>query len=106
MQVYESEKKKLKKNLKGVEHVSLTSDCWTSSQTVGYMCLTLYYISSDWKLQSRIISFSDLDPPHTGLVISEAINEIIMQWGLNNKVCTVTLDNATSNNKVCTVTRM
>ena len=42
MQVYESEKEKLKKILKSVEHVALTSDCWTSSQTVGYMCLTLH----------------------------------------------------------------
>ena len=38
-----------------------------------------------------------IDPPHTGLVISEVINEIIMQWGLKKKVCTITLDNVTSN---------
>lgn len=48
-------------------------------------------------MQSRIISFSDLYPPHSGSVISEAISEFLLQWGLQNKVSTITLDNASSN---------
>ncbi|PKA45617.1 Putative AC transposase [Apostasia shenzhenica] len=63
------------------------------------MCVTAHYVDADWILQSRIISFSDLDPPHTGAVISEAISEILLEWDILNKVSTITLDNASSNDK-------
>jgi hypothetical protein len=45
--------------------ISLTSDCWTSNQTIEYMCLTAHFINSDWKLQKRIIGFKELAPPHS-----------------------------------------
>jgi BED zinc finger len=51
IKVFETEKDKIKKNFKSVDRISLTSDCWTSNQTIGYMCLTAHYIDSDWKLQ-------------------------------------------------------
>jgi hypothetical protein len=50
------EKDKIKK-IKSIDRISLTSDCWISNQTIGYMCLTAHYIDSDWKLQKRIINF-------------------------------------------------
>ncbi|PKA65211.1 Putative AC transposase [Apostasia shenzhenica] len=63
------------------------------------MCVTAHYIDANWILQSRIISFSDLDPPHTGAIISETIFEILLEWGIQNKVSTITLDNTSSNDK-------
>ncbi|KAH7653317.1 Tam3-transposase (Ac family) protein [Dioscorea alata] len=88
LRLHEIEKEKLKKNLKNVERVCLTSDTWTSNQTIGYMCLTVHFIDLDWKLQKRIISFYELEPPHTGIVISDAISECLL------------LDNATTNDVV------
>ncbi|XP_077222121.1 zinc finger BED domain-containing protein RICESLEEPER 2-like [Tasmannia lanceolata] len=97
MKVYETEKEKLKKNFKGVGRISLTSDCWTSNQTIGYMCLTAHFVDSDWKLQRRIISFCDLEPPHFGVVISDAISACLTEWGIQDKVQSITLDNARNN---------
>ncbi|KAH7658200.1 Tam3-transposase (Ac family) protein [Dioscorea alata] len=100
MKLYEHEREKLIKTLKHVDRISLTSDTWTSNQTIGYMCLTIHFIDANWKLQKRIISFYELEPPHTGLVISDAIFDCLLDWGIQDKVSTITLDNASSNDVV------
>jgi hypothetical protein len=79
--------------------VSLITDCWTSNQTIGYICLTAHYIDSDWRLQKRIISFTELAPPHTGEVIADAITEYLMKWNILKKVGTITLDNASNDDR-------
>ena len=70
---FELEKKKLKTMLGSVNRVSLTTDFWKSRQKIGYMCLTCHFVGSSWKLQKRIINFCDVPPPHSGVVISDAI---------------------------------
>lgn len=97
MKLHASEKKALKDVLKGVSRVSLTSDLWTSNQTIGYMCLTCHFLDSEWTLQKRILNFTTLPPPHTGLVIADAIFSCLLDWGIENKISTITLDNASSN---------
>ncbi|KAJ3684273.1 hypothetical protein LUZ61_013437 [Rhynchospora tenuis] len=106
IKVVESEKDKLKKVFQNVDRISLTSDCWTSNRTVGYMCLTAHYIDEDWNLQKRIITFKDLSPPHSGEVISDAILEAIRKWGIEDKIGTITLDNASSNDKAAGLLRL
>ncbi|KAJ6791106.1 zinc finger BED domain-containing protein RICESLEEPER 2-like [Iris pallida] len=97
MKLHALEKKKLKEVLGGVTRVSLTSDLWTSNQTIGYMCLTCHYLDSEWTLQKQILNFCSLPPPHTGLAISDAIFACLLDWGIENKISSITLDNASSN---------
>ena len=83
--------------LGSVNRVSLTTDFWKSRQKIGYMCLTFHFVDFSWKLQKRIISFCDAPPPHFRFVISDAIFKSLLDWGLENKVCTITLNNANNN---------
>ena len=53
IKVCETEKELLKKSLRDVEHISLTSDLWTSNQTLGYMALVAHYIDANWEQQCR-----------------------------------------------------
>ncbi|KAJ1701202.1 hypothetical protein LUZ63_000981 [Rhynchospora breviuscula] len=99
MKVFESEREKMKKWFKDISKISLTSDCWTSNTSVGYMSLTAHYVDANWKLQKRIISFIDLAPPHSGEVISDGILDCLMKWGIQDKIGTITLDNASSNDR-------
>ncbi|KAL4284187.1 hypothetical protein GQ457_16G013230 [Hibiscus cannabinus] len=67
--VYEIEKEKLKK----VDRISLTTDLWRSKpQKIEYMVLTTHFVDHDWKLQKR-------------------------EWDIENKVFTVSVDNASAN---------
>ncbi|XP_076885190.1 zinc finger BED domain-containing protein RICESLEEPER 2-like [Bidens hawaiensis] len=101
--VVEGEKEKVKKMLKKVNMISLTSDCWTSNQTVGYMCLTAHFVGCDWKLNKCIIGFTELAPPHSGEVISDAILECLIKWGIQDKIGTITLDNASNNDRAAAI---
>lgn len=73
--VYNTEKEVLRKSLKSVDHVSLTTELWTSNQNICYMALVAYYIDENWKMQCRVLNFIELDPPHTGVEIAQAIFE-------------------------------
>ncbi|XP_030964253.1 zinc finger BED domain-containing protein RICESLEEPER 1-like [Quercus lobata] len=97
---FELEKKKLKIMLGSVNRVSFIADFWKSGQKIGYMWLTCHFVDSSWKLQKRIINFCDVPPPHFGDVIFDAIFKSLLDWGLENKVCTITLDNANNNDAV------
>ncbi|XP_020590410.1 zinc finger BED domain-containing protein RICESLEEPER 3-like [Phalaenopsis equestris] len=86
MKLYEIEKEKLKKQFRDIHRFSLTFDCWTSNQTIGYMCLTAHYIDHNWKMQKRIINFIELDPPHTGTFICDVICDCLLEWKIQDKV--------------------
>ncbi|KAJ3684541.1 hypothetical protein LUZ61_013705 [Rhynchospora tenuis] len=103
IKVFESERDKMKKIFRDISKISLTSDCWTSNTSVGYMSLTAHYVDANWKLQKRIISFIDLVPPHSGEVISDGILDCLMKWGIQDKVGTITLDNASSNDRAACI---
>ncbi|XP_019186730.1 PREDICTED: zinc finger BED domain-containing protein RICESLEEPER 2-like [Ipomoea nil] len=99
LKVYQLEKKKLKHNLESVSKVSLTTDCWKSkNQKIEYMVVTGHWIDSSWKLQKRVLSFINIPPPRGGLQICDAtIFRCMNDWGIEKKVFTIMVDNATSN---------
>ncbi|OMO54906.1 putative Zinc finger, BED-type [Corchorus capsularis] len=98
MQVYEVEKKKLKAVLKNVNKISLMTDLWKSSnQRIEYMVLTAHFIDSNWRLQKRIISFVHIPPPRRGVEIADCFYKCLQEWGIENKVYTISVDNAISN---------
>jgi len=97
LKVYESEKEALAKIIKGVDFISLTTDLWTSNQTLSYMCLVAHYIDSDWKMQYRVLNFFELDPPHKGPVIGQAAYDCVAAWKIEDKIISLTLDNAANN---------
>ena len=77
--------------------ICLTSDLWTSIATDGYLTLTAHFIDKDWVLQKRILNFCFMPPPHTGIALSEKLYALLCDWGIENKVFSLTLDNASAN---------
>lgn len=97
LKVFQSEKENLVKSLRGVDMISLTCDLWTSNQNLCYMALVAHYIDKDWTMQCRVLNFVELDPPHTGNVIGQAVFDCLAEWKIEDKVITITLDNASNN---------
>ncbi|XP_048637599.1 zinc finger BED domain-containing protein RICESLEEPER 2-like [Brassica napus] len=99
---YEIEKEKLKGLF--VKHrgrVCLTADLWVARpQNMGYICLTGHYIDDGWRLHSKILEFCEMKSPHTGEEIANKVFESLKGWGLEKKVFSMTLDNATNNNSM------
>ncbi|XP_074337649.1 zinc finger BED domain-containing protein RICESLEEPER 2-like [Apium graveolens] len=61
------------------------------------MALTAHFLDSNRKLQKRVLNFCHMPPPHSGLMISDTIFACLNDWGIENKITTITLDNASSN---------
>jgi hypothetical protein len=79
--------------------ICLTSDLWTSLTTDGYICLTTHFISKYWVLIKRVLNFSFMPPPHNGNALSDMILNLLKEWGIDKKILTITLDNASANDR-------
>lgn len=67
------------------------------------MVVTAHYINAHFKLKKKIISFKEVQYPHTGIAIEEALVSCLTEWGIRDKVFTLTVDNAGNNNRACEV---
>lgn len=47
---YEASKEKIKKSLEQVDHVGITTDCWTSKANVGYLTVTVHFVLPSFEL--------------------------------------------------------
>ena len=98
LKLYNKEKEKVKKMLQAAPgRVSLTSDLWSSMITDGYLSLTAHFIDKHWNLKKRLLNYTIMPPPHTGVNLCEKIYELLCEWGIEHKVFAMTLDNASSN---------
>ncbi|PIA55464.1 hypothetical protein AQUCO_00700036v1 [Aquilegia coerulea] len=98
VKVFKEEKTKLKEVLLAFDRkICLTSDLWTSNQNLGYCSITAHYVDKYWKLQKRIVSFCNIDSPHTGDAISTFIIDKLNKLGIFEKIFSISLDNASSN---------
>ena len=66
----------------------------------GYICLTAHYVDESFKLNNKILVFSELKPPHTGEEVANKLISCLKEWGLEKKVFSMTLDNATYNDSM------
>ncbi|XP_019167734.1 PREDICTED: zinc finger BED domain-containing protein RICESLEEPER 2-like isoform X1 [Ipomoea nil] len=94
---YELEKKRVQGLLNSVDKISITTDIWTSNQNIQYMVITSHFVDMDSKLQKRVLNFVEVLPPHTGTCVCDAIYKCLQGWGIEEKVWTITVDNASYN---------
>ncbi|XP_073222368.1 zinc finger BED domain-containing protein DAYSLEEPER-like [Cicer arietinum] len=96
--IFDMEKKILKKFLESVSKISLTTNMWKSSrQVVEYMVITGHFIDVGWNLQKRVLSFVKVPPPRRGIDVVDAIYKCLKTWGIENKVFSISVDNASYN---------
>ncbi|KAG6524116.1 hypothetical protein ZIOFF_014007 [Zingiber officinale] len=73
--------------------ISLTVGLWTTSQTLGYICLSGQFIDSEWKLHRRMLNFFMVSSPHSQNALSVAISISLSDWNMKSKLFNITLDN-------------
>ncbi|KAF7820822.1 zinc finger BED domain-containing protein RICESLEEPER 2-like [Senna tora] len=98
---YLDQKELLKQSMsRTAGRICLTADCWTSYNVEGYICLTAHFVDENWKLNSKILSFCKMEPPHTGIELANKVFECLKEWGIDRKVFSLTLDNASANDNM------
>ena len=63
---YESTRSTVQKKLDSTEHVAITTDLWTSLQTISYCGVTAHYTSETWELTSTVLETFEFPAAHTG----------------------------------------
>nr|GLL44827.1 zinc finger BED domain-containing protein RICESLEEPER 2-like [Ipomoea trifida] len=95
MRIYERLKERLRLILKNISGMlCLTCGVWTACTNAGYICLTVHYVDEKWRLNNNILSFYDMPPPHSGFELSKKVYDCLVDWGIDRKVFSITLDNA------------
>ena len=83
--------------LKSVSSVCLTSDIWSGNAKEDYLSVVIHFVSADWELEKRVIGLRLIDVSHSSANIVERVQSVFTEFGLKDKVLSVTLDNASSN---------
>ena len=90
----------LKKSmLTAASSIALTSDIWSGNAKEDYISIVAHCVNADWELQKKVIGLRLIDVKHTGENIAERIAAVVDEFGLTDKVFSITLDNASSNFK-------
>ena len=61
--------------------------------------MVAYFINNDWQLEKRILGLRLIDVSHNADNIAERVFAVVSDYGLNDKVFSITLDNASANTK-------
>ncbi|KAI8539165.1 hypothetical protein RHMOL_Rhmol09G0160200 [Rhododendron molle] len=78
--------------------LAITTDMWTSSnQKKGFMAVTAHFIDDSWSLQSRILRFIYVPCPHTKEVLCDQLLNCLMDWNIDRKISSITVDNCSTN---------
>ncbi|KAF2308348.1 hypothetical protein GH714_000050 [Hevea brasiliensis] len=49
------------------------------------------------RTSKHTFNFCDVPPPHTGVIICDVLQKCLVEWGIEDKVWTVSVDNAAYN---------
>ncbi|XP_062144804.1 zinc finger BED domain-containing protein RICESLEEPER 2-like [Alnus glutinosa] len=71
-----------------------------ASGDVGIISNFQFDENSDWRLNRRVLNFCNIPPPHSRLLIADALHKCFRDWGIESKVCSITVDNAKANDVV------
>uniref|UniRef100_A0A803MR43 Transposase n=1 Tax=Chenopodium quinoa TaxID=63459 RepID=A0A803MR43_CHEQI len=105
LQLHAKEATQLKKILRmKCQRIFVTTDTWTGIQRINYMCLTGHFIDIEWKLHKMILNFCPIYN-HKGKAIAKGVEECLTSWGVDEKLFTITVDNASSNDVECSELR-
>jgi hypothetical protein len=66
------------------------------------MMVTCNFVNSTWCFQKRILNFCNVPLSHCGGVIADALRVCFCDWRIENKIHTITIDNASANDATIT----
>jgi hypothetical protein len=79
--------------------VNLTTDMWTGRNRQGFLGVTCSFLDKSFIIHEVILTIEYLRYPHTAQNISDALLVILDEWGLREKVHTITTDNGANMKK-------
>ena len=102
LRVYGEEKEKLRKYFEMLScrfHLILNFlTCHDKKNR--YCCFTLQFSEDGLKLKKKILALKSLENNYTGETLCETVKGLLLEWKINKKLCTVTVEHSSSNNNM------
>lgn len=93
IEIYRNEKHKVYEVLDKLPgKISLTADLLPAKGDARYLCLTAHCIDEAWDLKKMYLNFIMVDHSKTEDVLSEVIMKCLMEWDIDRKLFSVTVD--------------
>jgi hypothetical protein len=101
-QLLESQKAKVRAVINSSSDISLTADIWTDRRSHAFLAVT-FHLFKNGQPVSGLLDFRAFGGSHTGVLISEAMESMISDYGIGNKIRTIVTDNAANMRKALSV---
>ena len=85
-------------------YVSVTTDIWSSIQSIGYMTITAHCLTPNWELKSLVLQTRALSEAHTAANIAGVLKQCANERQIEDKlvgICTDNAANATAAVSIC-----
>lgn len=80
-----------------LHQIHVCFDGWTSRSNLSFLGINAQFIDKDFRLRKVLLGLPQLGGRHAGEDLAEAVSQVLIFWGLDDKVGFFTLDNATNN---------
>ncbi|CAI6373453.1 unnamed protein product [Macrosiphum euphorbiae] len=90
--LYDSTRKMIETILSHTKYVSLTSDIWTSLNTISFITVTVHFFDNNLNLKTYVLTTRKLESNHTAQYLSGVLTDIIREWKINTKVVAIVTD--------------
>lgn len=92
--LYSLQKAKVQLLLDNATYVSLTADYWSSVANDSYLGVTAHVLDRTWELKSFALAVRHVEERHYSDACSRHFTEVATNWGILDKVTTLSTDNA------------
>ncbi len=87
----------LLKDMVAGSKLSIAYDCWTSPNNYAFLAVVGYFIDKDWKLREVLLGFEHLVGRHIGRNLGDKVYDVLVRYGVQDRVQAITTDNASNN---------
>ena len=96
---YEEAKRHLMEELQHVDDVAITTDSWTSRQTLSYTTVTAHFLAPlpSWELKSAVLKTIPITEDyndHSAVSLAAMMTDVFSEFGIQDKVRSIATDNA------------
>ncbi|CAN0917467.1 Putative AC transposase [Linum grandiflorum] len=107
LNLYETQRANMQRRIdQNKGRIAITTDMWTATnQKRGYMAVTGHYVDDSGKLRGHLLRFLYLPAPHTSERLAAKLSQCLLDWNIDTKLSTITLDNCTTNDAMINLVR-
>ena len=92
--VAEEKRNSVKKDLESADNIALTTDCWTPvKRKMSFLGITVHFFNG-FNLKSLSLGIKRIIGSHTAKNLNNALMSIFVEFGILDKIISITGDNA------------